>query len=54
MVMAVADVARALVSFADTDEFEGFANPAFKAQTAQKYADHSAYIAKSADMYRRR
>ena len=54
MVMAVDDVARALVAFVDTDEFEGFANPAFKTQTAQKYADHSAYIAKSADMYRRR
>ncbi len=54
MVMVVDDVARALVSFVETDEFEGFANPAFKTQTAQKYADHSAYIAKSADMYRRR
>lgn len=54
MVMAVDDVARALVTFVDTDEFEGFANPAFKAQTAQKYADHSAYIAKSSDIYRRR
>ncbi len=53
-VMAVDDVALALIAFIDTDDFEGFANPAFKSQTANKYADHSAYIAKSAHIYRRR
>ena len=53
-IMAVDDVAAALVAFVGTDDFEGYANPAFKTQTAQKYADHSAYIAKSADIFRRR
>lgn len=51
-VMAVDDVAAALIAFVDTDAFEGYANPAFKDQTAQKYADHSAYIAASSHMYR--
>jgi short-subunit dehydrogenase len=43
-VMAVDDVAAALVGFLDTDAFEGYANPSFADLTARKYADHSAYI----------
>lgn len=53
-VMTPGDVADALIAFVDTDEFEGFANPAFAATTAGKYADHSAYIAKMADVFRAR
>ena len=53
LVMAVDDVAAAFVAFLDTEAFEGYASPAFKEQTIRKYADHSAYIAESALMYRR-
>lgn len=53
-VMAPDDVAAALIAFIDTDAFEGYANPVFQKITAQKYADHSAYIAQSAAMYRKR
>jgi short-subunit dehydrogenase len=52
-VMAVDDVADALLDFVDTDAFEGYANPVFGTLTAQKYADHSAYIAASAAAYRK-
>jgi short-subunit dehydrogenase len=52
-VMAVDDVADALIAFADTDAFEGYANPVFGTLTANKYADHNAYIATSAAAYRK-
>ncbi|HEX7094508.1 MAG TPA: SDR family NAD(P)-dependent oxidoreductase [Acidimicrobiales bacterium] len=41
------EVARALAAFidADNDDFEGYANPAHQQQTAQKYADHNAFLA---------
>jgi short-subunit dehydrogenase len=52
-VMAVDDVADALIAFVDSDDFEGYANPLFAKLTAKKYADHSAYIAASSAIYRR-
>lgn len=53
-VMTPEAVADALVAFLDTDDFEGFANPHFATQTAQKYADHSAYVAQARAMFSRR
>lgn len=51
-VMTPGDVADALIAFTETDDFEGFADPAFAATTARKYADHSGYIAKMANIFR--
>ena len=53
-VMTPDDVVTALLAFVDTDAFEGYANPVFQKLTAQKYADHSAYIAASSEMYKKR
>ncbi len=52
-IMAVEEVAAALIAFVDDDAFEGYANPMFKTLSAQKYADHPAYVAKAAEMFRR-
>lgn len=51
-VMAVEDVVDAFVAFIDSDDFEGYANPAFARMTARKFADHSAYIAAAAAHFR--
>lgn len=53
-VMTPEAVAEALVAFLDTDDFEGFADPAHAAQTAKKFADHNAYIVASRELFRRR
>src|SRR5215470_12721859 len=53
-VMSPDDVADALIAFLDTDDFEGFANPAFATASARKFADHNAYILTSAEHFRPR
>jgi short-subunit dehydrogenase len=53
-IMGADEVADALLAFLETDDFEGYADPRFGRQTATKYADHPAFIARAREMYRPR
>lgn len=53
-VMSPDAVADALLAGLDTDAFEVFADPAFAAQSARKYADHDAFVRAVAERFRRR